>query len=327
MRRWIAWIVSAAVALSCCGCGGVSLSPDERSEALENLQELDSCYMGMVLKSLDGQFYPLIKAGAEAEANRLGVELIVVAPDEEDNAQEQAELVEIMASMALDVLAVAPCDEETLADGLQTAADNGKHILAVDEPMDFAGCEGYIGSDNEQGGQQQGRFAAGLANHPSAVILRGMTESGNHQSRTDGLKQAFAESGISPVMTYNCVSSRSMAHDHVQELLEQNIEMGVICATNDDMAIGAARAVREQQKEIPVVAFDGTPETLQMVQNGELAGVVFQDAYAIGAQCVKAAVKLCDGKQVGDIVLPTQLVTQDNAEYYMEEIQKRLKDN
>ena len=332
MRRIIARLLLLVFcATSVCACRSepfVVTPPQPRGSAeLQTLQELQMPYVGMVLKSLHGEFYPLIKAGAEAEADRLGVELIVVAPDDESDAEGQAELVNIMADMALDVLLIAPCDEKTLTDSLQKATANGKHILSIDEKLMYSGSEGYIGADDYNGGFREGAYAATIAAAPSAVILRGAGGSRNHGERTMGLRTSLTRSGITDITCAVCNVSRTEAYQQTQTLLAQGAAIGVICTTDDDMAIGAQQAVEESGRAIPIVSFDGTPAVLQMVQAGELDGAIMQDAYEIGVRSIQAAVQASDNRMVGNVYAPLKLVTPPTAQDDLDRIEQRLRDD
>lgn len=326
----IKWILPLLCILCCCACSSKSISSNRQTlttEELETLDELQTPYIGMILKSLDGEFYPLIKAGAETEADRQGAELIVVAPDSENDADGQAELVDIMADMALDVLIISPCDESLLTDSLERASQNGKHILAVDDRLSYPGCEGYIGSDDLDGAFHQGAHAATLTEDSSAVILRGQMGSHNHVNRTLGLRDSLIRSGITQIDSYCCNSSRTEAYHKTASLLELGTPIGVICTTDDDMAFGAQKALSESERTIPIVSFDGTPEMLKAVEGGIIDSTMMQDAYEIGVQSVRAAVQATDGQSVGDVIVPMKLIVSHTAGQALEQLEHRLKNN
>lgn len=331
MRRFTACLLASVFCvLCCCACSSdpIVTTPQPLGSAdLQALEELQTPYVGMVLKSLDGQFYPLIKAGAEAEASRLGVELIVVAPDGESDAQGQAELVDIMAHMALDVLLIAPCEEDLLTESLKTAKENGKHILSVDERLYYSGSEGYIGANDYDGGFREGTYAASVAVDQSALILRGASNSRNHTQRTWGLRTSLTHSGIIQITCRECNSSRVEAYQETKKILGQGRPIGVICTTDDDMALGAQQAVEESGRDIPIVSFDGTPDVLQKVKEGTIDAVMMQDAYEIGVRSIQAAVKAEEDEPVGNDFVFMSLVTQRTAARHLELLEQRLKDD
>lgn len=327
MHRLLCVLLSIALPMLCCGCDLQENTVHALTgDVPTDLESFDMPYIGIILKSLDGEFYPLVKAGAEAEADRLGVEVIVVAPDSEENAEEQAEIVNIMSNMALDVLAIAPCDEGLLTESLKNAENKGKILMAVDEPLEYDGCAAYIGSNNLLGGQREGAFAAQMATADTAVVLHGSENSRNHADRAYGLEQSLSASGIEVLRSQSCGSTRSGAEKQMEQLLKQWDSIGVICATDDDIAIGASRALRASGREIPIVSFDGTPEVLKLIQKGEIAGAIVQDAYEMGADCVDTALTLYRGDEAEDVSVPMALVTERTAGYCLSQMQEQIQD-
>lgn len=327
MRRLLCVLLSIALSVLCCGC-----EPQKNTvraltgDVPTDLESFDMPYIGIVLKSLDGEFYPLIKAGAEAEADRLGVEVIVVAPDSEENAEEQAEIIDIMSNMALDVLEIAPCEEALLTESLENAEKKGKILLAVDEDLEYDGCSAYIGSDSLLGGQREGAFAAQLATANTAIILHGPESSHNHTERAYGVEQSLSANDIEVLCSQDCGTTRSGAQEQMETLLNEWDSIGVICATDDDIAIGASRAVRASGRDIPIVSFDGTPEVLKLIEKGEIAGAIVQDAYEIGVDCVDTALTLYRGEEAENITVPMTLVTERTAEYYLSKMEKQIQE-
>jgi ABC-type sugar transport system substrate-binding protein len=89
----------------------------------------------------------------------------------------------------------------------------------------------------------------------------------------------------------------------------------VVCANNDEMALGAINALKAANilDKVWVGGVDATSEALAAMEAGELEVTVFQDAKGQGAGGVQAAVDLVGGKAVADYVdIPYVLVTPAN---------------
>jgi methyl-galactoside transport system substrate-binding protein len=81
----------------------------------------------------------------------------------------------------------------------------------------------------------------------------------------------------------------------------EKIEM-VIC-NNDGMALGAVEALKasgyfEGDKFMPVVGVDAIPEALDLVEKGQMAGTVLNDAENQGKATLELAVNAALGKDV-----------------------------
>ena len=79
--------------------------------------------------------------------------------------------------------------------------------------------------------------------------------------------------------------------------------MTVVCANNDEMALGAINALKAGKllDKVFVGGVDATSEALAAMEAGDLEVTVFQDAKGQGTGGVDAAVDLIAGKAVPDL--------------------------
>lgn len=325
-----------ALSLLCCACGsgftkrGRTDDPaDAGSADTAPVSPLDTPYVGIVLKSLENPYFDLIKAGAEDEADELGVEVMIFSPEEEDDTEDQAEMLRTMATMAVDVIAIAPVDADALQDGLTLATQNGKILIAVDTSLRYDGCSCYIGTDNYTAAYRQGSYAAGLVDKGAyAVILRGQAQDKAHTLREYGLEDALHDGGIHVLDTEICNSSEEQAEEAMRHLLKTHPTIDVVCTTSDSMALGAYRAIAEAGlgDTIHIVSFDGMQEVSELVRTGEIDAVFAQDAYEIGRECIRNAVKLYQGEEVPETIhTDVTLITQETAQAHIDEVNRRLR--
>jgi len=112
--------------------------------------------------------------------------------------------------------------------------------------------------------------------------------------------------------------------DRGLEIMENWIQTGeqidVVCANNDEMALGAIKALKDANllDKVIVGGVDATPDALAAMKAGELEVTVFQDAKGQGGGGVDAAVKLARGETVPSLVdIPYQLVTPANMDQFI----------
>ena len=117
LRRLLCLTLSTV--LLCCACGEQELSSD--GSGYNQMDPTHTPYIGMVLKSTDNPYFALIKAGAEYEADKLGVQVAIVSPEKESNVKEQAQLVAAMTKLKTDVIIVAPSNEQRITQELENA--------------------------------------------------------------------------------------------------------------------------------------------------------------------------------------------------------------
>ena len=112
-----------------------------------------------------------------------------------------------------------------------------------------------------------------------------------------------------------------------QSITENWIQSGilkdgmVVCANNDEMALGAINALKAGNllDKVFVGGVDATSEALAAMQAGDLEVTVFQDAKGQGKGGVDAAVDLVSGKTVANnlVDIPYVLVTPANIQDYL----------
>lgn len=93
----------------------------------------------------------------------------------------------------------------------------------------------------------------------------------------------------------------------MQNLLTAHPNVQAVFAQNDEMALGALRALQTAGKsDVLVVGFDGTADGVKAVEGGKLGGTVAQMADQIGVIGVETADKVLKGEKV-DAKIPVDL--------------------
>ena len=87
--------------------------------------------------------------------------------------------------------------------------------------------------------------------------------------------------------------------------------MNAVFAQNDEMALGAQRALQAAGKDILLVGFDGTDEGIKAVQAGKMDATIAQQPSLIGSLGVEVANKLLKGEDVDKTTdVPLKLITE-----------------
>lgn len=325
------WLSAACILLLCCACGTSDPQNGGSTEQIPGSDinpssSLTTPYVGIMLKSLSSPYFELIKAGAEDEADALGVQVMVVSPDQEVDIQDQEDMLFTMAGMAVDVIIIAPSNTDNLDDGLARAVQNGKIIMAVDTNLDSDACSCYIGTDDYNAAYDQGEYAAQLVGEDAnAVILRGQANDKAHTLREYGLIDALVEGDVNVLDVGVCDSSEQKAEQVMTELLETYSDLDVICVTADSMAVGAQRAIADAGRDIRIVSFDGMLEASELTRVGEIDAIFAQNPYEMGRLSIQNAIKLYNGEEVErNIYTDTELITQGNAQAHIDEIKRQL---
>jgi erythritol transport system substrate-binding protein len=84
---------------------------------------------------------------------------------------------------------------------------------------------------------------------------------------------------------------RTQGYQKMQSLLQANPDITGVISGNDEMALGAIAALKEAGKlgQVKVGGFDGSPDAVEAVKNGEMAYTVLQPVAVFAAEAVKQA--------------------------------------
>ncbi|MGI6651973.1 MAG: sugar ABC transporter substrate-binding protein [Limnochordia bacterium] len=281
--------------------------------------------ISVVLKALNSDYWKTVEAGANAAAEEFGVEISVVGPSAETQVQEQFDMLQDQLTREIDALVVAPLRPTATVAVFEQAKALGIPVLLIDTDADWDDKATFIGTGNYDAGAMAGKyFMEKMPEGGDVVIIRGAMGDLTHDERVNGFVDAVKGSNINVVRIQAADSERGKGMDVMQNMLMAlpNIK-GVYCS-NDEMALGALRAVEMAGAEgIIIMGFDGSPDALKSVRDGGLTGTVKQDSYGIGYYGIEYAVKLLNGEQIDKrIPVPTLIVDIDNVQENIAEMEK-----
>lgn len=270
--------------------------------------------VGLALSTLNNPFFVQIQSGAKAEAKKLGVDLTVT--DAQNDASQQANQLQNFTSSGLDSIIVNPVDSDAASNSVK-AADKAKiPVIAVDRGVNKATVDALVASDNVAGGELAARTVAEkLGGTGKIVILQGQAGTSAARERAEGFAKGLkAYPGIQVLAQQPADFDRTKGLDVMSNLLQAHPDVQGVIAANDEMALGAIKALGSKAgKSVQVVGFDGTPDGLAAVKNGTLYASVAQQPSQLGRIAVDNALKALQGKKVEKTVkVPVKVVTKEN---------------
>ncbi|WP_329410116.1 substrate-binding domain-containing protein [Streptomyces sp. NBC_00704] len=271
--------------------------------------------IGLALSTLNNPFFVQIQSGAKAEAKKLGVDLTVT--DAQNDASQQANQLQNFTSSGYDSIIVNPVDSDAASNSVK-AADKAKiPVIAVDRGVNKATVDALVASDNVAGGELAARTVAEkLGGSGRIVILQGQAGTSAARERAEGFAKGLkAYPGIQVLAQQPADFDRTKGLDVMSNLLQAHPDVQGVIAANDEMALGAIKALGSKAgKSVQVVGFDGTPDGLKAVAQGTLYASVAQQPSQLGKIAVDNALKALRGKKVEETVkVPVKVVTEANA--------------
>ncbi|WP_248731081.1 sugar ABC transporter substrate-binding protein [Pseudomonas sp. MWU13-2517] len=234
---------------------------------------------------------------------------------------KQLSQVENFISQKVDAIIVNPVDTASTARISKEATAAGIPLVYVNRRPDQKdlpkGVAAVTSNDEEAGRLQMQYIADKLGGKGKIVILLGDLANNSTTNRTKGIKEVLAKyPDIKIDQEQTGIWLRDKGMTLVNDWLTQGREFNAVLANNDEMAIGAAMALKSagtKPGSVLIAGVDGTPDGLNAISKGEMTVSVFQDAKGQAGGSVEAARKMAKGEAVEqNIVIPFKLITPDN---------------
>ncbi len=253
--------------------------------------------LALVVSTLNNPFFVTLKEGAEKQAAALGYDLIVL-DSQNDPARELANIEDLTVRQVKAIM-LNPTDSDAASNAARMVNRAGIPLLTLDRGVTRGDVACHIASDNVAGGKLAGDFIAEQLGQGAKVLqLEGVAGTSAARERGEGFAQAVAANALQLLASQPADFDRTKGLNVAENLLAANGEAQAIFAQNDEMALGALRAVRGAGQSVLIVGFDGTDDGIAAVKRGLLAATVAQQPELIGSLGVEMAAKILAGEPV-----------------------------
>jgi len=304
------WLALVVLMLAACNSAGERAAPTAGPRRI-----------ALVMKSLANEFFVTMADGAKAHqaANASTYTLIVNGIRNESDLAQQVALVEQMMAQTVDAIVIAPADSRALVPVLAKARRQGIIVVNIDNKLDAATLKDagiaipFVGPDNRAGAHTvAAALAKQLKRGDKVVILEGIPTAFNAQQRRLGFEEAMKEAGIDVVAVQSAHWEQDEANTITAAMLREHPEVKAILASNDNMALGAASAIRQANKtgQVTVVGFDNIAAIQQLIKDGRVFATADQHGDRLAVFGIEYALKLLRGEtQPQDLQTPVDLIT------------------
>lgn len=260
--------------------------------------------IGLVISTQNNPFFVTLKEGAEAKAKELGHDLIVL--DSQDNPAKELGNVEDLIVKGVDVLLINPTDSDAVVSSVKAANRSKIPVVTLDRAANGGNVVSHVASDNVLGGEMAGNFIVEkLGGKGKVVELEGIPGTTAARDRGTGFNKAV-NGKLEVVAKQAADFDRTKGLNVMENILQAQPEIQAVFAHNDEMALGALKAIEASGRDIFVVGFDATDDAVAAVKEGKLAATVAQKPAEIGAIGVEVADKIVK-KQAVEKNVPVEL--------------------
>ena len=252
--------------------------------------------IGLVISTQNNPFFVTLKEGAVAKAKEMGHELIVL--DSQDDPAKELGNVEDLLVKGVDVLLINPTDSDAVVSSVKAANRSKIPVVTLDRAANGGKVVSHVASDNVLGGEMAGNFIIEkLGGSGKVVELEGIPGTTAARDRGEGFNKAAAGK-LTVVAKQAADFDRTKGLTVMENILQAQPEIQAVFAHNDEMALGALKAIKASGRDIMVIGFDATDDAVAAVKEGKLAATVAQQPAEIGAIGIEIADKIVKKEDV-----------------------------
>lgn len=259
--------------------------------------------IGMVVSTLNNPFFVNMKEGAEKEAEKLGYDLVVL-DSQNDPAKERAN-VEDLVQLGVIALLINPTDSDAVVKTVEVANKSNIPVITLDRQANGGKITSHIASDNIKGGEMAAEYVLDKFKDEKGPInvveIQGIPGASATRDRGEGFHNIMDKND-----KFNFVSIQAADFDRqkglqvMENIIQANPNIQVVFAHNDEMALGAVKAIKASGINALVIGFDGNDDAKDSIDANEMTATIAQQPDLIGALGVELANKIYNGESIKD---------------------------
>ncbi|MCW1409807.1 substrate-binding domain-containing protein [Rhizobium sp. 1AS11] len=283
--------------------------------------------IGVSMSGLD-KFRTALLNGVVSHGQTIsGLKLVTENANGDKELQKQQ--VQKLIADKVDAIILAVSDGDLGPQMTKMAADAGIPLVYINNVpsnlLDLPDNQVVVASNEKESGTLETKqVCALLKGKGRVVVLMGEPFHAAARARTQDISDVIATqdcNGLQIVERQAAYWSSDFADQQMQEWLSAGVKFDAAIANNDEMALGAIRAMKKAgmpMKDVVVAGVDATDDALAAMVAGDLDVTILQSAVGQGAAAVDAAVKLIRKEKVPrENNVPFELVTPENIATYL----------
>lgn len=318
-KKVLCMLLAGAMVVLAAGCGNAETDGADKSSDT-SADENGKTY-AFVPPSMISPYYKSVLDGAQATAEELGIELVTVAPESESDYAAQVQIIEDQITQGVDGLIVCAINSDAVIAAIQKANEADIPVVMFNTQTELEGVDVacYVKYDQyEAGGKVADFMAENIGEDLQVAIVEGLPSDVSTQRMSGFVDKCEADyPGIEVVANQAGDWEREKGMNAAANMLQANPDIDVIFTLSDEMGLGAVQAVKEAGSEAKVCSFDGNPNAVYSIQQGELFSTVYIGGSETGEKCVTALNDILDGSGTDStIMVETAVVYSENAADY-----------
>lgn len=298
--------LSLVLLLQACQVGSTPnlADPTIQSEQDDGKKTYEELVVGYSQIGAESEWRTGNTASIKEEAERLGVELLF--SDGQQKQENQIRAIRTFIAQQVDIIGVSPIVESGWESVFQEAKDAGIPIILVDRRADVDEdlFVSHLGSDFVEEGRNAARVMVDLLEGEGNLVeLVGTIGSAPAIDRYTGFREITRDyPGINIIASESGDFTRAKGEEVMGDFLQlHGDEIDAVYSHNDDMAIGAIRAIEayglKPGEDIKIVSIDAIRDAFQAMIDGKLNATIECNPL-LGPQFFELALKAVNGEPV-----------------------------
>lgn len=241
-----------------------------------------------------------------------------VYTDGQGRTAKQISDIEDLVAQGIDLLITSPRDQQAFVPVLKKVAQKGIPIVLLTRRIKGDYFTIFIHPDDRRIASHAALFIAErLLGKGKILVLQGVPTATTAIARTEGFLAEIARyDGLEVVAVKTGNYLRNDAIRATEEALAEGITFDAIYAQSDSMAIGARMVLKKSgiaPETMVIVGIDYISQARKALREGEQDGSFVYPT--CGKEGARFAMKILQGDKVPrEVIVPSQLVTQENVE-------------
>jgi fructose transport system substrate-binding protein len=294
----LATAVLAVAAASAYSALGVSAKPSSGSASIK---------VGLITKDVTNPFFVKMRAGATAQAKKLGATLMYAAGKNSSDNASQITAIENMVTAGVKGILITVADAKAENAAIDKARKAGVLVIALDSPTDpTTAVDALFATNNLNAGILIGKYARAATKGKTVTIAMLDEHAGSSVGalRHNGFTQGFGikNNDKQIVCVANGGGDTPDSQTAMENCLQKDPDINVVYTINEPSAAGAWTALKNAGKspdDVTIVSVDGGCAGVRNVKAGIIDATSQQYPLLMASRGVSAVVAFAkSGKKV-----------------------------
>lgn len=239
---------------------------------------------------------------------------VIVKEAKENQVEQNKQLMEFIDKDKPDVMIIVPVNSKTAGKAVDYIKSKNIRVIAYDRIIENCDLDCYLSFDNVRVGEVQAEYLSKIKPRGKYAILGGDPDDNNSLYLRIGqmniLQPLIIKGDIKIVLDQNVDDwDTEIAYQIMKNFLENNKDLDAIIASNDEIAKGAIRALKEHDLagKVLVSGQDAETEACRRIVEGTQTMTVYKVIESLATSTTNIAISLAQNNP-----MPNTLTTVNN---------------